>query len=573
MKAVCFAFIPEYPYFNPQPHVGHGRRPQANVMWRGTSQRSICKPMELITAKQMQEIDRRAIDKVGIPGRVLMESAGRGCVSALYTLTQGRPLNRVTLVCGVGNNGGDGFVVARYLVERGIGVMVYLLGKASYLTGEALENYQLLSPLAVDVVEILDTEYLESVKRTLGESDLIVDALFGTGLARNVGGVFARVVSAMNQSEAPILSVDIPSGICADTGRVMGCAVEASATATFCRPKPGHVLYPGRSHVGDLSIVDIGIPERVVGRVRSRAAVITSASVMERMRAIADDGHKGSRGHLALVAGSTGKSGAAILCASAAVASGAGLVSAAIPETINTAFESRCLEAMSQPFSADEEGGFASGCDLDLAEFVAAKEAVAVGPGLGTGEGAFSALKCAIDFSSLPLVLDADALNILAGHPELLEKVRGRAIVTPHPMEFSRLSGLSVPKIQRDRMGAATAYAQKTGLHVVLKGAGTVVAHPDGWVGVNPTGDALLATGGTGDVLTGVVGALLAQGYSLRDAAEIGVYLHGEAANRISEKGLSLGMPASALIDELSGVLSDALAQSLLPRMPETFCM
>ena len=526
--------------------------------------------MDLITATQMQEIDRRTIDKVGIPGRVLMESAGRGCVSALYGLVQGRSLRRVAVVCGCGNNGGDGFVVARYLVERGIETTVFLLGKRGSLCGEAWDNFELLAGLPLDVREVEEAD-LATVKNDLGHSDLVVDALFGTGLARDVGGVFAGVIGAMNQSGKPIVSVDIPSGICADTGRVMGCAVRAQATATFCRPKPGHFLYPGRSHAGRLSIVDIGIPERVVGRVRSSTSLITSSRVMDSLCTIADDGHKGSRGHLALVAGSKGKSGAAILCARAAVAFGAGLVSAAIPDSINTSFESTCLEAMSFPMPADFRGGFATGETEHLDTFLAGKEALAIGPGLGMGEGALEILSQAISSFTSSLVVDADALNLLAANASLLSGLRGRAVLTPHPKEFSRLCGASVSEIQADRIALASAYAQAKGVHLVLKGAATVVAHPDGSVGVNPTGNSLLATGGSGDILTGMIGAFLAQGYPLKEAAELSVYLHGEVSNRLWEEGFRAGVAAPSFVEQIPKVLSDALSHKLSPRVTEHF--
>lgn len=527
--------------------------------------------MELITGRQMQEIDRRTIVGVGIPGRVLMESAGRGCVSALHRLAGASPVTRVVVVAGPGNNGGDGFVVARYLAERGASVSVFVMG-ADRLSGEALANRNLLDALPVTVVELAGPSDLAALERALGHG-LVVDALFGTGLQREVTGLHAAVIAAINASGRPVLSVDIPSGVCADTGQVLGCAVKASATATFCRPKPGHFLYPGRMHTGDLSLVDIGLPEREVARAQATCRLITRRQVTESLSPLSPMAHKGSRGHLALVAGSLGKSGAAILAAQAAVASGAGLVTTALPSCINTAFESRCLEAMSLPLPHDTEGGIAPGCGETLLDLLAGKDAVAVGPGLTTSPGALAALSAVLDGARVPLVLDADALNLLALHPALLGGIKTPAVITPHPKELSRLTGRSVADIQADRVHAAVSFARTSGLHVVLKGAGTVVAHPDGTCAINPTGNVLLATGGTGDVLTGLIGALLAQGYPCRAAAELGVYLHGEAANRLMDQGVHTGMGASRLLELLPAVLSDALRGALAPRATEGWVM
>ncbi|WP_300667069.1 NAD(P)H-hydrate dehydratase [Desulfoluna sp.] len=529
--------------------------------------------MQLTTAKQMQEIDHRTIQEIGIPGRVLMESAGRGCVSALDRLMAGKPLTQGVVVAGRGNNGGDGFVVARYLAERGMEVPVFVVGGVDGIQGEALENLELLEPLNVAVMAVAEAGDLTALHRALSHSSLVVDALFGTGLQREVTGLYAEVIQAVNASGRPVVSVDIPSGVCADTGRVLGCAVKAAATATFCRPKPGHFLSPGREYAGELSIVDIGIPERAVDQANVETRLISSESVSQRVVPLSPHAHKGTRGHLALVAGSLGKSGAAVLASAAAVAGGAGLVTTALPSCINAVFETRCLEAMSLPLPHDSDGSFHPGCGQAIADFLDGRDAVAIGPGLTTSPGALAALTAAIDFCLVPMVLDADALNLLAKKPELIREIKADAVITPHPKELARLMGLSVPEIQADRIHAARSFATQTGLHVVLKGAGTVVAHPDGRCAVNPTGNALLATGGTGDVLTGFIGALLAQGIPCKEASEIAVYLHGEAANRLMDQGLETGMAASRLIDLLPGVLSDAARSTLGPRAAEAWVL
>jgi NAD(P)H-hydrate epimerase len=307
--------------------------------------------------------------------------------------------------------------------------------------------------------------------------------------------------------------------------------------------------------------------------VNATTRLISSRFVSNTVLPVSPDGHKGSRGHLALVAGSMGKSGAAILASQAAVAGGAGLVTTALPSCINTAFESRCIEAMSVPFPHEADGSFHPGCGQGLSDLLGGKDAVAIGPGLTTSKGALAALSAVIEWCVVPMVLDADALNLLAERPALIREIKGDAVITPHPKELSRLTGSAVSDIQADRIRVAVSFAEKTGLHVVLKGAGTVVAHPDGSCAVNPTGNALLATGGTGDVLTGLIGALLAQGYPCKEAAELGVYLHGEVANRLKDRGLETGMAASRLVDLLPEVLSDALQGTLTPRAAEEWGM
>ena len=529
--------------------------------------------MELITAKQMQEIDGRTIHGTGIPGRVLMESAGRGCVSALYRLLGGSPLARAVVVAGRGNNGGDGFVIARYLVGRGVDTFVFVVGGTAGISGEALENFSLLKPLGATVVPVEDPRGILLLKEALSLCQVVVDALFGTGLQREVTGLYGEAVAAVNDAGRPTLAVDIPSGVCADTGRVLGCAVRANATATFCRPKPGHFLFPGRAYAGELSVVDIGIPEGEVARAKSTLGLITRGEVVQALVPLRPDGHKGTRGHLAIIAGSMGKSGAAILCAQAAVVSGAGLVTTVLPSAINVAFESRCLEAMSVPLAEDIDGTFHSGCAGAIAPLLRGKDAVAVGPGLGTSKGALAVLTALIEATEAPMVLDADALNLLAENPGLIAKIKGDVVVTPHPGELSRLMGISIAEIQADRVAAAISYAVATGFHVVLKGAGTVVAHPDGTCRINPTGNVLLSTGGSGDLLTGLMGALLAQGHACQCAAEVGVYLHGEVANRLMEKGFETGISPSRVVALLPDVLSEAIRGGLKTRAPEMWQM
>ncbi len=501
--------------------------------------------MLLVSAAQMRELDRRTID-LGTPGHVLMERAGEGACVVLLDLFPAlrRKGARVVVLAGQGNNGGDGFVIARLLRKSRARVSVWLVGKADAVKGDARRNLDAYGG-AVREFDGGDTGDLE---RDLGEATCVVDALLGTGLRSEVGGPQAAAIALMNGCGAPVFAVDIPSGLDADTGRPRSAAVRAAATATFGFAKYGQVLHPGVEHCGKLRVVDIGIADAAIEAVAPDVELFEASEAARLLPQRRADDHKGSAGHLLVVAGSRGKTGAAVLSTRAALRSGAGLVTLATPESAAAVCAGGAWEAMTEPWP-EREGAVRYDADR-LAAAVDGKSAVAVGPGLGAHRSVRDIVLWLLRYCTAPVVLDADALNVLARNPRPLRRAACELVLTPHPGEMGRLAGIDSKAVQADRVGVARRFATEHRCTVVLKGARTVIAAPDGFVWINPTGNPGMASGGMGDALTGVVGALLAQGLAAPEAARLGAYLHGGAGDRVATGG-AVGMVASDLIERL----------------------
>jgi NAD(P)H-hydrate epimerase len=489
--------------------------------------------MKIVTAEQMAALDRRTIEELGVAGVVLMEVAGRAVVEAMESRFCGVGGRSVLVLCGKGNNGGDGFVVARHLLSRGADVVSCLLGRVADLRVDALINARILERLGGVIEELPGEGDLARLDERLARAEVIVDALFGTGLRRPAGGRLAGAIERMNRAGKPVVAVDIPSGLFADSGVIPGPAIRAELTVTFGLPKLVHYTYPAAACCGEVVVADIGIPARFVEEAGIGTELLT-AGCLARLRAPrAADAHKGRFGHLLIVAGSPGKTGAAALAGEAAVRLGAGLVTVAVPRSLNAVLEVKLTEAMSLPLPETARGGLAEEAYEAIVEFLQRASALALGPGLGGDPETVALVRRLVAERTRPTVVDADGLNALAGD---LGPLRGPAdapplVLTPHPGEMSRLTGKPTATIQADRLACARELATAHGVHVVLKGAGTIVAEPDGRVFLNPTGNASLASGGTGDVLTGMIGALLAQGFPPGEAACAAVYLHGAAAD------------------------------------------
>lgn len=513
--------------------------------------------MKLVTGDQMRELDRRAIENLGIPSLVLMENAGRTTYQILRrefpALT-----GPVAVVAGRGNNGGDGFVIARYLANAGAPVTVFLMGPRDQVKGDARVNLDILSHLGVEVMEVLEESHLNPVVHRLAWAGLIVDALLGTGLNSPVAGLMATLIEKVNHLRPPVLAVDIPSGLSADTGEVLGVAVRAEVTVTYGWPKIGQVLPPGRDYVGRLWQVDISIPPALAGDLKVE---LVEAEDMRRLLPPRPFGsHKGAFGHLVVLAGSEGKTGAAAMTAEGGLRAGAGLVTLGIPASLNDILEVKVTEAMTLPLP-EAPGVRALGIQAlpVLHEFLRDKTAVALGPGLGTHQETMELVRQLARNLTLPLVIDADGVNALAPNPEWLRDALGPRILTPHPGEMARLTGATAQEIQADRLQAAREAAARYGAIVVLKGAQTVVADPEGRISINPTGNPALASGGTGDVLTGLIGGFLAQRMAPWDAARLGVYLHGLAADYLTGD-LDRGLIAGDLLAGFQEMLGEFLA-------------
>jgi len=507
--------------------------------------------MYLVTAAEMQQMDGETIQSFGIPGRVLMENAGRGATRVLFEKFPAVRDKRLAVLAGRGNNGGDGFVVARYAAQRGLRVVVYLLTRADRVTGDARANLDLLPPLDVPVVEIPDAQSLADRKTAMAHADIWVDAVFGTGLNSDIRGHYRDAIDLVNSFRRPVLAVDIPSGINADNGRICGTCLRADATATFAFPKIGQVVFPGKHYTGSLEVIDIGIPPHIADATSPRQRLTTPATVTRGLVRRAPDAHKGDTGHLLVIAGSTGKTGAAVMTCEAAMRTGAGLVSLGAPAGLNTVLETMLVEVMTTPLSETETGALSQKAGNQIEGLLQGKRCLAIGPGLGTDADTGRLVHRLLAGCDIPLVIDADGLNLVAGRTGLLEKLKAPAVLTPHPGEMARLTGMSTADVQRDRVACARNFAAATGTIVVLKGAATVIAAPGGKVHVNPTGNPGMASGGMGDVLTGIIAGLITQGYAPEMSAVAGVYLHGAAADALAASGTPVGYLASELLDQV----------------------
>lgn len=512
--------------------------------------------MKIVTAAQMQSLDRRTIEEAGVPGTTLMERAGAGVVACLEQQLGSLRDKTVTILCGKGNNGGDGFVVARLLHKQRANIRVLALAPLTELSRDAATMYRQLVRAAGKTV-IKPFASADRTQALLHDSDVIIDALLGTGLSSDVTGRYADAIDSINQAHRLTVAVDLPSGIHADSGAVLGRAVQADLTVTFGLPKLGLFQSHGIDHAGHVEIVDIGIPPAYVDAIDSRISVITESFVRSVLPSRRLSSHKGTFGHAGIIAGSVGKTGAAAMAAKAALRVGAGLVTVAIPASINDVLEAKLLEAMTMPMPDTKAHTFARTAFDRLKGFITTRTAVAIGPGLSTHPETVELTQTLIKQLDRPAVLDADALNALAGRASLLTECTIPPILTPHPGEMARLeTDATVQSVTADRIGTATRFARERGVYLVLKGARTVIARPDGQVAICPTGNPGMATAGTGDVLTGMMAGLLAQGLASWDAACAATYLHGLAGDLAAGLNGQAGMIAGDVIEQIPHALN-----------------
>ncbi len=492
----------------------------------------------VVRKKQMQSLDTYMMEQLRIPSRVLMENAAFGISSAV---TEKFGTNaKVLVLCGMGNNGGDGFAAARQLEAKGCQVRVCLVGKVGALEGDAANNAAFFGQR---IFEIVNEETAAAMLSDLSEH-VVIDALFGVGLKRDVSGIYERVISLLNDSGAYIIACDIASGIDADTGLVLGSAVRAHETVTFQCAKPGHFLYPGRLHTGSLTVKEIGPNgDYNIGQMR---AAVDGLKLLQRD----PDTHKGNYGKLACVVGSQGFSGAGLLCVFAALRAGAGLVTTGIPASLQSVYSARIPESMT--FALDDESGrLSEQCLPALERLLEGKTALAAGPGLSTGSGAAMAVEQMLTRYNMRKVFDADALTLIAQNKSWLAAKKGDVVLTPHLAEFSRLCSLTVDEIRNDPLTCAQIFAKKYGITLLLKGATTLVTNGDKTVFIT-AGTPGMARGGSGDVLTGVIGGLMCggspDGMSGFAAAVYGAYICGKAGEAAAQDRGSLSMtPADTL--------------------------
>ncbi|MCI2426218.1 NAD(P)H-hydrate dehydratase [Candidatus Acetothermia bacterium] len=485
----------------------------------------------ILTSQAQRELDERAAT-AGIGSLALMESAGRSAAEIILSRVPDIENKRVVIICGRGGNGGDGLVVSRYLQDRSPHISVFLLAQRGQLRSDTATNAAVLEKRgAVSLIYLTDD--LSPLQKAIAEADVVIDALLGIGLDRPLAGEYSRVIEMINDCKAQCIALDIPSGLSADNGRIFGCAVEAELTIAMEYLKPVHLLFPARHYIGEVAIAAVEYPERARAEINPSAFLVERSDIKSLFPARRIDGHKGDFGRVLVIAGSQGMTGAAILTAQAALRSGAGLVYLAAPQSLNSILETTLIETITIPLP-DYQGRLSNLAKEPLLANLREKDVVAIGPGLSRSLQVGNLVRMVLAETRVPVVLDADGIHAFADHLHLLKEVETELILTPHPGELAGLIKVPAAEINADRFVVARSFAQQYNLYLILKGKPTVIASPSGEIFVNPTGNTGLASGGSGDVLTGIIAGLIGQGASSLDAALLGVYLHGFTADLLA---------------------------------------
>ncbi|MBI5179245.1 MAG: NAD(P)H-hydrate dehydratase [Nitrospinae bacterium] len=507
---------------------------------------------KIVSTAQMRAIDRAAIEQYGVPELALMENAGIAAMRFLEERFGGLKGKRIGIFCGKGNNGGDGFVLARQLFVRGHDPAVYLLAKRNDLKGSAKTNMEAYAAIGGRIKEFLDETDLKKHKIAIRHADALVDAILGTGINAPLDGIYKTAVEKINEWKRYCLALDIPTGLDSDRGAIHGLHVQADATITFGLPKTGMMFYPAALAVGELKITNITFPPLLIESSPCDAFLLDAEWVKTKLPSRHADAHKGDYGHAVVTGGQEGMGGAVALAALAALKVGAGLSTAAVSLPLSRQFELGALEVMSFPLGET----IADPANAEkLIAFARNKSAILIGPGMGQSETLAETVAQLVTTLNIPMVIDADGLNNLADKKDALAKASAPVIVTPHPGEMARLTGMTAQEINADRLNAAKVFSQKHNCVTVLKGARTVIAAPDGAAYINPTGNPNLASGGTGDVLGGMITGYLAQGLAPVEAAAVAVYLHGLAADLYTKEYDAYSLTASTLLEYLPRAL------------------
>ena len=501
--------------------------------------------MKVLNAEQMKNIDRQTIKEIGILGPVLMENAGIQIVRALRRKFPEPQREKIVIVAGRGNNGGDGLVVARHLFNQGCRPQVLLLGSKQEVKGDAALNLRIAQRIGIDTYEIKSLKTWEKHKKRVLQSTLLVDAIFGTGLSVPAKGLYAKVIEDMNKSKAYTIAVDIPSGLSSDTYQIIGSCVKADLTVTLAAPKIAHVFPPAEDRVGELVVGEISVPPFLFEDDNLKLVLIEKKDILPYFKKRMKDTHKGTYGHLFIISGSFGKTGAAVMAGKAALKMGAGLVTIGTCQSCLPMVARPMVELMTEPLPETAERTISSEALGKAIALLKDKDALLIGPGVSTHKSTAEFVLSLLPKVKLPVVIDADALNILASKPELLKSLRKPVIITPHPGEFARLLRLSTRDVLERKLELVPEFSEKYGIYLVLKSYKTLISTPEGKVFINPTGNPGMASAGSGDVLSGMIASMIVQERNLLEAILAAVYIHGLSgdigADKLGEKFLTAG--------------------------------
>lgn len=499
--------------------------------------------LKIASEHTMRAVDNYCIEVLGIPGIVLMENAALKLVRNLEL----EKYNSYAVVCGKGNNGGDGFAAARHLVVIGKKVEVFLVGLEEGMSQDCRTNYNILKNMGIRINKIKNVEDVAEFRNSIENSEVVVDAIFGTGLSKNVEGIYDLVISIINENSSNIIAVDVPSGFNGAAGKVMGNCIRANKTITFELYKKGFLSYGSHKYTGDIIVEDIGIPSSAIDRFHENEFIVDETIIKSRLKVRDRYAHKGDYGRVFIAAGSKGYTGAAYIAAEAAVRSGAGLVTLCCSEEIQPILSFKLTEAMTVGIGeANRINSMLEGCS-----------SIAAGPGMGNNESTSEFIKFILEKAECPVVLDADGINILKDRLSLLDKAKNKVIITPHPGEMSRITGLSVEYIQENRIETAREFAKRHKVIVILKGYNTVITDGE-TVLINPTGNSSMASGGMGDCLTGIIASFIGQGYKPMEAALLAVYIHGCCGDKLSKDMFCVS--ATSVLNSLPYVIKDLLS-------------
>lgn len=510
--------------------------------------------MKACYVSEMRAVDRAASEKGSVPSVVLMENAAIACVNELRKDFPDLGNKRAAVFCGKGNNGGDGFAVARHLYRAGADVSVYLVCGNEF-SGDAKINFDIIKKMNINIDVISDTENLKYLVRS---HDIIIDAIYGTGIHGTLGGISYDVINEINENSKYTLSVDVPSGMDSDSGEICGTMIRADKTVTFAAYKVGMLMFPAADCVGEIVVADISVPDYILEEQDIKINVTDDDFVRARFPKRSDNSHKGDYGKLLVIAGSEGMSGAAYLSSQSAMSAGSGLVTLALPSCINAAMEAKTTEVMTLPLP-DEDGHLSYAASEEILKRIDKADAVLIGPGLGRSPDAAEILEKVLNYSKVPVIIDADGINAAAENMEILSECTCPVIFTPHTAEMSRLTGLDTDYIDANRLVVSREFAEEYGVTVILKGHHTIVTGQDGEQYISITGNSGLAAGGSGDVLAGITASLAARCADETAAAAMAVYIHGTAGDIARDKYGIESVTAQRVTDCIPDALREIL--------------